>query len=113
MLLLYLMSQKNPEMASAKRKRWQKYQLLGFTQPFMLDPRRDSPPHTAHSLTASQQDFLHFPSREHTQLWARPPAVCGKPQTQSKIPTWQKEAAGALKRGEGAGQGRERGFLRG
>lgn len=32
MLLLYLTSQKNPETASAKRKKWQKYQL-GFTQP--------------------------------------------------------------------------------
>lgn len=49
------------------------------------------------------------PSDACSQLWARAPwqsaAGCGKPQTQSKILTWQKEDASALKSAEGVGQG--------
>ncbi|KAI1232197.1 Protein CutA, partial [Lamprotornis superbus] len=53
--------------------------------------------------TSKIGELSNYVRGEHTQLWARPPAVCGKARTQSRIPTWQKEAAGALKCGAGLG----------
>lgn len=105
MLLMYVVSWKNPDIASEDKKTQQVDRNIncwastspscpGNKEGFSFSSLRLFP-------AASGQDSLCFASFGPRPWQAA--AGCGKPQTQSKITTWQKEDADALKPGERMG----------